>query len=72
MTGISPPPTRVARPVKTVTRELTAGHFVTKAGQVPATDFLKAVRARWKDNITKEEESKPEVSGKYKSFQQIN
>jgi acylphosphatase len=34
-------------------------------------DFLKAVRSRWKDNITKEENTKPEVSGKHKSFEVV-
>jgi acylphosphatase len=34
-------------------------------------DFLKAIRARWKDNITKEEAKEQEVSGKYKRFEQV-
>lgn len=41
LTGTPPPPPRIVRPVKTVTIELTPGHFVTKSGQVPTSDFIK-------------------------------
>ena len=38
-------------------------------GSEEAVDkFLKAVRARWKENIEKEEIKSQEASGKYKSF----
>jgi acylphosphatase len=33
--------------------------------------FLKAVRARWKDNIEKEKTEEQPVSGKYKSFEVV-
>jgi hypothetical protein len=39
--GTQPPPARIVRPVKTVTLDLKAGHFVTKSGDVPTTDFIK-------------------------------
>lgn len=31
-------------------------------------DFLKAIRGRWKDNITREEKKEQDVSGTYRSF----
>ena len=38
-------------------------------GSEEAVDkFLKAIRARWKENIEKEETKSQEASGKYKSF----
>ena len=39
--GTQPPPARIVRPVKTVTLDLKAGHFVTKSGEAPTTDFIK-------------------------------
>lgn len=45
LTGIQPPPARVARPTKTMTIELTSASFVTKSGNAPAGDML-----RWPKN----------------------
>jgi hypothetical protein len=39
--GSQPPPQRIARPTRTVTIDLKPGHFVTKAGEVPTSDFIK-------------------------------
>ncbi|MGA2496199.1 MAG: hypothetical protein ABSH20_00570 [Tepidisphaeraceae bacterium] len=39
--GSQPPPARIVRPTRTATIELKPGHFVTRAGDVPATDFIK-------------------------------
>jgi hypothetical protein len=39
--GSQPPPARVVRPTKTVTLDLKPGHFVTQAGDVPTSDFIK-------------------------------
>lgn len=41
LVGTQPPPIKVAHPSKTVTIELAPSHFVTRSGQVPATDVLK-------------------------------
>ena len=39
--GTQPAPARVVRATRTVTVELTPGHFVTASGEVPTTDFIK-------------------------------
>jgi len=39
--GSQPPPARIVRPTKTVTLDLKPGHFVTQAGDVPTSDFIK-------------------------------
>ncbi len=41
LAGTQPPPVKPARPVKTTTIALPAGHFVEKSGDAPTTDFLK-------------------------------
>lgn len=41
LAGTQPPPPQVVRPVKTTTVRLNAGHFVSKSGELPKTDFLK-------------------------------
>jgi hypothetical protein len=39
--GSQPPQPKAARTTKTITLDLKGGHFVTKAGEIPATDFIK-------------------------------
>ncbi len=39
--GTQLPPPRIVRATKTMTIELKGGHFVTKAGELPTTDFIK-------------------------------
>jgi hypothetical protein len=39
--GSQPPPARLVRPTKTLTLDLKPGHFVTQAGDVPTSDFIK-------------------------------
>jgi len=39
--GSQTPPQRIVRPTKTITLELKAGHFVSRSGDLPATDFIK-------------------------------
>jgi hypothetical protein len=41
MMGTQPPPQRTPRPIRTDIMELQPGHFVTRTGAVPTTDFLK-------------------------------
>jgi hypothetical protein len=39
--GCQPPPPKVERKVKTLTIPLVPGHFVTRSGSVPTSDFIK-------------------------------
>ncbi|MFI5379389.1 MAG: hypothetical protein ACHRHE_08830 [Tepidisphaerales bacterium] len=39
--GSQPPPARIVRPTRTAIIELKPGHFVTRAGDVPTSDFIK-------------------------------
>ena len=39
--GSQPPPARIVRPTRTTTIDLKPGHFVTRSGELPTSDFIK-------------------------------